>query len=63
MLGVAADREQHVVEVVGDAAGQPPDRLELLGLEQLALGGLAGGDVDDRREDLQPARGLDRARG
>ena len=47
------DREEHVVEVVGDAAGEPPDRFELLGLEQLVLGHLARGEVDDRRDDLQ----------
>ena len=34
---VAADRGQHVVEVVGDAAGEPADRLELLALAQLLL--------------------------
>ena len=38
-LRIAADREQHVVEVVRDAAGEAPDRLELLRLEELALGG------------------------
>ena len=36
-LGVAADHGQEVVEVVGDAAGEPPDRLELLRLAQLLL--------------------------
>ena len=36
-LGVAADHGQEVVEVVGDAAGEPPDRLELLRLPQLLL--------------------------
>ncbi len=51
-LGVPADREEHVVEVVGDAAGQPADRFELLRLEEPALCGLACRDVDDRREDL-----------
>jgi hypothetical protein len=39
-FGVAVDHEEHVVEVVGDPAGQPADRLELLGLEQLALASL-----------------------
>ena len=28
---------QHVVEVVGDATRQPPDRFDLLGLEELRL--------------------------
>ncbi len=50
-LGVSLDREQHVVEVVGDTAGQPPDRLQLLGLKKLVLGHLAGGDVDHGRDD------------
>ena len=37
----AADHDrQHVVEVVGDAAGQLADRLHLLDLAQLGLGGL-----------------------
>ena len=31
-IGVAQDRGQQVVEIVGDPAGQPPDRLHLLGL-------------------------------
>ena len=42
---VAADRGEHVVEVVGDAAGEPADRLELLALTQLLLEQLALGDV------------------
>ena len=36
-FGVAADHGEQVVEVVGDAAGQPPDRLQLLRLTQLLL--------------------------
>ena len=36
-VGEADDGRQDVVEVVGDAAGQPADRLELAGLEQLGL--------------------------
>ena len=34
-LAVAHDDGQQVVEVVGDAAGQPAHRLHLLGLPQL----------------------------
>ena len=34
-LAVAADRGQEVVEVVGDAAGQPSDRFELLRVQEL----------------------------
>ena len=44
-LGVAADHGQEVVEVVGDAAGEPPDRLEPLRLAQLLLELLALADV------------------
>ena len=36
-LAVAADHRQQVVEVVGHAAGQPADRLELLALIELRL--------------------------
>ena len=36
-LAVAADREEQVVEIVGHAAGQLPERLELLRLAQLTL--------------------------
>jgi hypothetical protein len=31
-LGIADDHAQRVVEVVGDAAGQPAHRVHLLGL-------------------------------
>ena len=50
----AEDRGQEVVEVVRDAAGEPPDRLHLLRLAQLLLERLAVGDVDrhaDRADD------------
>ena len=66
-LGVAADHGQEIVEVVGDAAGEPADRLEPLGLAQLLLELLAladvaadrlGSDRDAVLED-QPARDLD----
>ena len=43
--GPAEDHGQQVVEVVGDAAGQPADRLHLLGLAQLLLQLQALGDV------------------
>ncbi len=36
-VGHAIDDGQQVVEVVGDAAGQPPDRIHLLGLLDLGL--------------------------
>ena len=48
--GVAADRGQHVVEVVGHAAGEPADRLELLALTKLLLEQLALGDVLGHRD-------------
>ena len=44
-LAVAADHGEQVVEVVGDPAGEPADRLELLRLPQLLLECLALGDV------------------
>ena len=40
-LHAAADDHQQIVEVVRDAAGQLPDRLQALGLPQRAFGGLA----------------------
>ena len=36
-LTEADDGRQHVVEIVGNAAGEPADRLQLLGLAQLLL--------------------------
>jgi hypothetical protein len=57
---VAHDRGEQVVEVVGDAAGQLPDRLHLLRLTQarlqflpLGLGPHALGDVARDREDVR----------
>ncbi len=54
-LRVAEDHRQHVVEVVGHAAGQPAHRFHLLGLAQLRLqllplrlGPLALGDVPQK---------------
>ena len=44
-LDLPAHHRQHVVEVVGDAAREPADRLHLLGVEQLLLEELALGDV------------------
>ena len=40
-VDAADDDRQHIVEVVRDAAGQLADRLHLLDLAQLGLGGLA----------------------
>ena len=45
-FGVAGDGGEHVVEIVGDAASELPDRFHLLGLAQLGLEPLALGDVD-----------------
>src|SRR5947208_1853817 len=53
-LRAAGDHGQEVVEVVGDASGEPADRLHLLRLElglepRLGLGGLHTlGDVPER---------------
>ena len=44
-FNVAENRRQEVVEVVGNAAGQAPDALHLLGLLQLLLEGSSLGDV------------------
>ena len=66
-LGVAADRLDEVVEVVGDAAGEPADRLHLLhaleadlALEQALFGDLAqdrrGEDVAERLQERQVLR-------
>ena len=52
-LGVAEDHAQEVVEVVGDAAGELPDRLHLLGLQELLL----GAPVLDELADLAADRG------
>ena len=57
---MAADGEQHVVEVMSDAAGQASDRFHLLGLQQLALERSTGADVDDRGEDEWARAGLKR---
>jgi hypothetical protein len=55
-VGVAADGEEHVVEVMGDATREATYRLHPLRLQQLALERLAHGDVHHRGED-QPACG------
>jgi len=44
-IEVAEDNAQDVVEVVRHTAGELPDRLHLLGLAQLVLGGPEFGDV------------------
>ena len=49
-LGVAAHHREEVVEVVGDVAGEPPDRFHLLRVEQLLLEALAAGDVVEQHE-------------
>src|SRR5262249_2065097 len=46
-LGVANNRGQQVIEIVGYAAGQPPDALHLAGLEQLRFQTAAVGDIAD----------------
>ena len=63
-LGVADDRRQEVVELVGHSAGQRADRLPLLRLQELALKlqpvelGLApGGDVVRRADDADHLAG------
>ena len=71
-LAVAEDGRQQVVEIVGDAAGEAPDRFHLLRLQQLLLGAphvgdvlgqsdhpveLAAGVVDRERAGAHPAGG------
>jgi hypothetical protein len=45
---VSGDRAQHVVEVVGDAAGQLADGIELLRLPELLFEPVALGDIGQR---------------
>ena len=55
----AGDHGQHVVEVVGDAAGQLADGVELLRLLQLAFGVAGAGDVViEQRRAADGARGV-----
>ena len=44
-LASPGDHGQEIVEVVGDAAGEPPDRLHLLGLAELRLERPHGGEI------------------
>ena len=44
-LGIDDDRAQDVVEIVGDASGQGPQGVHLLGLAELPLEGILLGDV------------------
>ncbi len=53
---------QQIVEVVGDAAGKPPDALQLLSLAQLVFEVLATGKVDDETKEAAPAGMFDRHR-
>ena len=48
-IEAADDDREHVVEIVGDAAGQLADRLHLLDLAQLRLGGGALGGLGLQR--------------
>ena len=50
-IGVAEDGAEQVVEVVGDAAGEPADRLHLLRLAQLQLELATLGHVGHRADD------------
>ena len=47
----ARDHGEHVVEVMGDAAGQLPDQFHFLRLDQLFFGGAFCRDVPDERVD------------
>ncbi len=62
-LDRARDHGEHVVEFVRDAAGELADRLHLLGLDELLLGGALLGDVlDEIVDDGAPAELESRAR-
>ena len=65
-LRIAADRGEHVVEVLCDAAGEPADALETLRAPELALELPALGDVSQHGDvlagqDVGPRRELDLA--
>ena len=51
---VADDRGERVVQLVGNAGDEHPDRLHLLGLDELALMALLLGEVADPHEDAPP---------
>ena len=57
-LAVADDHRQQVVEVVGDAAGEPADRLHLLRLPELLLERPPLGDVHGHRDQGVPFAGI-----
>jgi len=50
-LAEGDDRRERVVELMGDARDEEPDRLHLLRLDQLTLEARALGQVADDRED------------
>jgi hypothetical protein len=50
-VGIAVDRGEEVVEVVGHAAGELPDRFHLLRLPQLLLERYPFGDVARVRDE------------
>jgi hypothetical protein len=54
-LPVARDDAEQVVEVVGDAARQPSDRLHLLGLTELLLERAQLGHVARDRQEARDA--------
>src|SRR5262249_24874027 len=54
-VAVAVDDREQVVEVVGEAAGELPDGLELLRVPEPRFGIPAFGDVDERDERAGPA--------
>jgi hypothetical protein len=57
-LAVGEDHRQHVVEVVGDAAGELADGVHLLRLAQALLEALALGEIEDERHHLVGAGDL-----
>ena len=53
-VGIADDRGQHIVEVVGDAAGELADRLHLLALDEALLQRALLGGVEGEDERARP---------
>src|ERR1700691_4266863 len=60
MLGIADDDREQIVEVMGDAAGELPHHLHLLGLPKLLFGLLAAGQImnDSDKDRLAVLLGL-----
>ncbi|MGD0772255.1 MAG: hypothetical protein ABSC05_05470 [Candidatus Solibacter sp.] len=56
-VAVTEDDHEQVVEVVGDAAGEPPQALHFLRSQQLLLQALVVGDIEEGNDDARPVSG------